>query len=371
MGLRLSQAEVEALLAAQRALLSPAEHAEVREWQRAVNRAVCALIGADKAGFYLGLPDGTHVFSEEYDVARVAQYPTYVEPLQRKYHLFERQVELGAWMRDQLHAPYLPEYYRSAYYHEYIVPLRAYDAVGLTVTLPASSGSSEMTYLLCHHDQPGAWRRGDATAELLRPLLPALRAGVEACRRLRLQANALAGMLDALHEGLLLFARDGHLLHANPAALALLAADADAARLRALAAACARALLPLLAGAADARPLQAAAGAERELRTAHAAYRLRATLLREGLVTAQPAVLVALQRLTPAAPCAATVRARFGLSQKEAEVAVHLARGESNDAIARALFISPHTARHHVEKILLKLGASSRAAAAARIAGSG
>ncbi len=57
------------------------------------------------------------------------------------------------------------------------------------------------------------------------------------------------------------------------------------------------------------------------------------------------------------------------LTGREAEVAQHLARGLSNKDIAAALTISIRTAEGHVEQVLRKLGASTRAQAAAMIVG--
>lgn len=61
------------------------------------------------------------------------------------------------------------------------------------------------------------------------------------------------------------------------------------------------------------------------------------------------------------------LRARFGLTPRELEVARLLAEGRRNSAIAQALGISPHTARHHTQHVLAKLGAHSRAEAGARL----
>jgi DNA-binding CsgD family transcriptional regulator len=60
---------------------------------------------------------------------------------------------------------------------------------------------------------------------------------------------------------------------------------------------------------------------------------------------------------------------RFGLTGRELEVAHLLAEGRSNAAIARTLSISPHTARHHTQRVLGKLGVHSRAEAGARLRG--
>ena len=57
----------------------------------------------------------------------------------------------------------------------------------------------------------------------------------------------------------------------------------------------------------------------------------------------------------------------FGLTQREMEVARLLAQGLSNSVLAQRLDISPHTARHHTQRVLGKLGVHSRAEAAARL----
>jgi DNA-binding NarL/FixJ family response regulator len=62
-----------------------------------------------------------------------------------------------------------------------------------------------------------------------------------------------------------------------------------------------------------------------------------------------------------------SLREEFGLTKREEEVALLLSQGFSNQAIARELKISTHTARHHTQRILVKLEVHSRAAAGAKI----
>lgn len=52
-----------------------------------------------------------------------------------------------------------------------------------------------------------------------------------------------------------------------------------------------------------------------------------------------------------------------GLTPREVEVLILLARGLSNKEIARQLVISPKTAGNHIEHIYSKIGASTRAKA--------
>jgi DNA-binding NarL/FixJ family response regulator len=60
---------------------------------------------------------------------------------------------------------------------------------------------------------------------------------------------------------------------------------------------------------------------------------------------------------------------RFGLTPRETQVAVLLAQGRSNVAIAKTLGISTHTARHHTQRVLGKLKVHSRAEAGAKLRG--
>lgn len=58
---------------------------------------------------------------------------------------------------------------------------------------------------------------------------------------------------------------------------------------------------------------------------------------------------------------------QYGLTPREMQVAMLLAEGRSNQDIASALNVSPHTARHHTQHVLAKLGVHSRAQAGAKI----
>jgi DNA-binding NarL/FixJ family response regulator len=62
---------------------------------------------------------------------------------------------------------------------------------------------------------------------------------------------------------------------------------------------------------------------------------------------------------------------RTHLSPRELEVLTLLAQGHDNGEIARLLFISPHTVKHHVHMICEKLGAQNRVQAAVRAARAG
>jgi DNA-binding CsgD family transcriptional regulator len=67
------------------------------------------------------------------------------------------------------------------------------------------------------------------------------------------------------------------------------------------------------------------------------------------------------------APAAINLHVEYGMTPREIEVALLLAEGCSNRTIAHRLGISPHTARHHTQRVLVKLGVHSRAEAGARL----
>lgn len=62
-------------------------------------------------------------------------------------------------------------------------------------------------------------------------------------------------------------------------------------------------------------------------------------------------------------------RLEFGLTPREADVAIWLARGRTNPEIASILGMRPRTVEKHVENILCKLGVENRTAAASVITG--
>jgi DNA-binding NarL/FixJ family response regulator len=59
-------------------------------------------------------------------------------------------------------------------------------------------------------------------------------------------------------------------------------------------------------------------------------------------------------------------RCSASLSERERDVLRLVAGGRENDAIARELFISPHTVKNHISSILLKLQVANRIQAAVR-----
>jgi DNA-binding CsgD family transcriptional regulator len=173
--------------------------------------------------------------------------------------------------------------------------------------------------------------------------------------------------LDAIEQGLLFFDDTGSLLHANQAASRMLEEKPEGEQLHAEVNLFARSLGELvrfreLTGEGTVEML-----ATRELPAREKRYRLKGSYIGLGLFGSGPSLLIALEKPAPAPLSDDVLKERFGLSKQESRIARFLVEGCSNQEIADTLSISPHTARHHTEHVLRKLGARSRAAAVSKI----
>jgi DNA-binding CsgD family transcriptional regulator len=113
---------------------------------------------------------------------------------------------------------------------------------------------------------------------------------------------------------------------------------------------------------------------EREVTTDQGSYVLQGSRVHtpDGIhpvviVFAQPAMRLDRPLAAPV-PVPDEIRVRFNLTRKESRVAVLLAAQKSNEQIAADLCISPHTARHHTQSVLSKLGLKSRRDVSATLA---
>jgi DNA-binding CsgD family transcriptional regulator len=102
---------------------------------------------------------------------------------------------------------------------------------------------------------------------------------------------------------------------------------------------------------------------------AAARYALRASYAPAALWGSEGLVQVALEPSAPGAAAPAALTALTALTAREAEVARLLARRLSNAEVAAALGVSAHTARHHTEKVMQKLGVRKRADVATALGG--
>jgi DNA-binding NarL/FixJ family response regulator len=97
----------------------------------------------------------------------------------------------------------------------------------------------------------------------------------------------------------------------------------------------------------------------------HALSEMRA--LRARLMIQAPSRRASNGSSAPELPRTVHFQLQYGLTPREMQVAMLLAEGRSNFEVASVLKVSPHTARHHTQHVLAKLGVHSRAQAGAKI----
>jgi DNA-binding CsgD family transcriptional regulator len=369
MALTLSTHDIGLLERAIKTTVSPLDHERIEDWGAAILATWRPLLGADQAFFGHGL-DG--VITTVGDGARTteagrayAEHFWTVDP-----GVLERRKALGleVYHRDQI-------YDRSTFFKveigaDWCVPNKLFDAMAVSVEM----GTNFPADLHFYHDSEGARPFGERGIAILRLLLPAFKAGLEAQRRLGVHRAELASVFDSATQGYALFDMRGSLLHENPALARLLARDPERERLRVSMRALA---LNFGALAMRARTRNAPTAVDlapsmfREHRTAVGRYRVSAALLTAGLVARDSCILVALERPERHPLSNEELGDRYMLTAREVEVARLLAEGKRTSDVAEALGVSTHTARHHTERVLAKLGVTTRAGVAALLLAGG
>ncbi len=358
------------LEAASRVLLSPLASGDVDLWRADVMHTMCELLGAETASFHFPGRDRPHLTRGMDDTAGhtmdVFLGPAWgnlgpgPDPMLDLFCQIAGRLGLESWDNASADAALGGggASRRSAFWNEVAIPLGTQDSQVLFVQKPQGSFQLSIHGLRCP-PEPGEH------ISLLRVLLPSFKVGLDALTRL----DAHRAALDAVEEPVAIFNADGAEVHRNRSLTMLLACDAEAAQIdRALA----RLAFQMRALGFPLRGERAGIAVPGTIvQTARTRYTLRATLLPPGTYGDAGALLVS---VTPAQekarfPSPDDLRARFNLTKREAETALLVAQGLSNDTIAERLFVSRHTVRHHVESLTAKMDLSGkgRGAVAARL----
>lgn len=350
---RLSDEDLRAVESLQSELLCPLDHPTVDAWRAAVNRALMAATGGDAAMFQLMLPGLDPHFTEELSMTILEDYPEVMPELEQTRKIFRRSLRLGAGNRFLLWKNHLEWLYSSEYFNEMIVKLRAFDTLWAT----APVGDSQYPAMLhAYHEQRDRGPRFDEKhVQMMRMIRPALEAGAKMVARAFGHRTSLTTSLDGQEDGAFVLGVDGRLLHRNPAVSRLAVTVVNERVLEEEAREMARALL-----GEELPTLLAPSAVSRCIHSGGRPYRLNAVRMREGLFALGPAVLVTVASRETVLPDRDALCERFGLTRRQSEVALLLARRMTNSEIAERLCISPHTARRHTEAVIGRLGIHDR-----------
>jgi len=365
-------AELKAIQEVSAHILSILDGPSLDAWAEEAMASVAPLVGGDRA--FLAVPEGEdlRIFWTDEDMEEaLAVYRAEFAP--HDFLLQERGRERGP---EGYILPVLAddeELSGSVIWEEWALPHRICDVSGFAVY---DLGLPLPPLLNVYHERLQTDRFGVRELAVYHLLFPAFKTAVRLGALLGSDRAGLPSEIDRLSVPLLVLDGEGRVLHRSGALGRRLAIPTVERRVLAEAGELAR----RLAAAASGNGHATAAGF-REEHPPVPAPRARVdggplgTLELEGVRLAGAGfgsalrILVHVRSLARTLPRPDELRDRFGLTPRETEVALLLARRLSNKEIAEALYISPNTARHHTEHIFDKLHVSDRRKAARVIAG--
>jgi DNA-binding CsgD family transcriptional regulator len=360
-----SETDLRHLEAAQRVLLHPNQDSTLEEWLESSADAIARLMHADavhafapqegapvQAGACVdpGFFEGVDAFFAQARDGNASERAA----MQLHLRMQQTRVAGGAGVYHDTDLADRHSIEASPFYQDVCAPHGIQYTTGLSI--PWRDTEAAFCVSFTRPDAPGY---DPTTSVLLRLLIPAFEVGLSYWTRLVDAADQMRASIDALPVAAALFDADGTELHRNRALCLLLDSEPAADRIAEAA--------ETLAHDVNLRPRKSPRFAvpQQDVDGAEASFRMRACLLQLETVDA-PFTLVTVEHLSLFPP-QQVVQNRLGLTAREAEVAILVARGASNADLADQLYISPHTARHHVARILKKLDLSSRSGIASAL----
>lgn len=218
-----------------------------------------------------------------------------------------------------------------------------------SVAIAVTDGGTDTTLSVMTRGPEQLDPADDARAAL-HLLRSSLAAGLEVLRRLDHWRAGLESLLDEVETGLAVYAVGGtRELARNRVLRRLLSEEPERER--------------LMQGVLEA----ARTRQHRELTLRSTTYRFVATFLSPGVFDRSGVVLVLVDRAAVRLPPVAQVVGRFGVTRRQAQIALLAAEGLSNQAIGERLGVSHHTVRHHLEQVFDRLGVNTRRSMALRL----
>jgi DNA-binding CsgD family transcriptional regulator len=353
------------LRTALRLLLSPLEFPDESAWRKAVCEQLLEWVDTDGVHVVLSTAARNKMVGAG-DWSRLDLDRAYVARWHDQMEVDRRRTErrLTVWNRYDLISP--SEFRRTMYFKEFCSAFGNLDSAGALHRLP--NGDEVLLYFNAKTFEH--FRADDKTATVLRLLQPSLAPAIAVLSAFGSTAPDWSG-IDAAGSPVGLLTLDGRLIHATPELASLLAHPRTGPAILHGMGRIAGEMRRVLAGgsASDTRCRPTRLVASRA-----GPITVSGSFVDAPSVCRVPLCLVSVTAPSPTVPPTSALRTttclreRFGLTPREAEVALFLARGRRNAQIAAELRCSEHTARRHTERVLLKLGVHSRAEVAAALA---
>ena len=352
-------ARLESLLGA---LVAPWEFASIDAWRDHIASSARDAVGGSSSQVTLDPGCGvSNMRSPDTDPAHVAEYQREWMPQDPVAHLLSRK-SITSYVRSTLlqRIPGLAdEFDASPVMNDFYRRLAILDSAGIRRTRP---NLTQLTVFTSVRNDPGFVRRASQVMPLV---APAFFAGVQHILNLASIRSEFVRNIDTIKTAIALYDTDGQPLHRNAALETLLTTYDGAATLETLLEQSVHAFVSA-SGVADHGTHLAAATAGAMTWRWHE-FTVSGSYARLGIDGSPPLIMLQVYA-TPGDETAVAVprsgQAVTSLTDREREVGILLARGAPNREIARVLGITEHTARRHTERVLSKLGVSSRSAVA-------
>lgn len=352
------------------ALLSAASHATVQEWADDVLVALTELFGG--CGSFLLLPsveDGgsPRVYSPDLEPECVERLQSFASPDPhdashgdpQHSRAMGRLAGMGVQVFDPASVEHLTRVRlrdTSRFYPDVMLDWKVSHFGTVALWLPDGP-----VMLSCLHRAARPARLADQELEVLSLLVPALETATWVVRSLANRGDAIARLLDEFEIPALLRCDDGR-SYQNRSLGDLLETAGDPNSLLTAMASLAAEFTAVGERARKSTTVTPLPTGDRTTVTSGGRYRLQGSSLRPGTVGPGPAVLVLVRGTRRRLPDPRDLADRYGLTERQAQVARLLALGASNEEIALRLGISAHTARHHAQSVLERVGTRSRKA---------
>lgn len=354
--MRLTTSEIQRIGAAQAVLLSPLDHGTREAWWLASMRSVKAATGCDIATLVLASPTEVAGASEDFDEALFDVFRRFDEDDLDYMRAHMGLVAAGKPVFVASRA--LREYSGrrmedTRIFQEFMTPAGVRDGPGMVTPL----AGCHAILSVAHSERRRARGEFRHERQMLALLLPCFTAGMRLMSAIREADSAAETALDRAGVAYVSMDADRNEVARSRRFMELLDAEPDKLTLL-------EAVSAMLARA----PEDVSRSPSIRVQTSSAAYEMTVAFSSCSVVT-RPVTIVCVRPVGTVLPNVPQLRAARGLSQREAEVALMLARGASNKMIGRALGLRPATVRTHLERIFVKLGIHSRKALALSLIG--
>jgi DNA-binding CsgD family transcriptional regulator len=339
---------MQSLLETQRVLLSPHEFSDLDTWRSEASSHLKRLTNASKATFYLPIEGVKAFHSDDLPSEFADQWQRHVRHVARTHRVLKKAEHQAVFTRRSIFADDPDAYYKSDTFNQVLRPAGIYDSAGMHCT---RLDGGEQALVFVHFDRRND-RSTENAASVLRLLRPSAMAGISGAETVRIAADEVCTLIDRLDLGVQVHSTAGHLLYENARFMYLLKQSTSFAA--------------LLERSFPPTP-HAGAPAQLRFKVDQSSYRMTRQQVRHWNSLLPDVVVTIVEPADRSEPDVDHLRGVFGLTPREAEIALYLAKRLTNKEITTLTGVRECTIRRHTEAVLSKLEIHSRHDVSTRI----